>query len=363
MKIIKTHRLEIGAPTRITIILVGCGGTGSYAALHLAQLAFAARARDIGIKLIFVDPDTVEPKNVARQNFAPSEVGQPKAATLARRYSLAFGLAIIPVVARFEAGILREHKQHVGWGEDGLTVVVGCVDNTAARRDIREAVGPDAKKDSTFDFWDKELWWLDAGNHHAHGQVLLGNSTCPKPLLSPPGFAYTLPFPSVQDPKLIALERHEDDTGEVLSCAELVERDVQARTINKMMACWIDVFLERLIISRDLRMMGVELDQRSGQAISIPITGGVVREATKSGQHSYPAGYPAVIDDEDPDDAGTELIGPACPECGGDLIEGRNIIDDEELEIYFCNNCNYAEPVEAYNERQAERAFEQLMGA
>lgn len=335
MKIKKSHRLEIGAPNRVSIILVGCGGTGSYAALHLAQLAYAAQAHDIQIKLVFVDPDRVEQKNVARQNFAPSEVGQPKAVTLARRYSLAFGLAIVPVVGKFEPATLRKWKEESRWTEDRLTVIVGCVDNPAGRRDIRAAIGPALEGNETFDFWQKDLWWLDAGNYHAHGQVLLGNSTSPKPVLSPLGFAYALPFPSVQAPELIAEETAEPDAGEVLSCAELVERDVQARTINKMMACWIDVFLERLIVSRDLRMMGVELDQRSGNAVSLPITDGVVREVKETVKlESYPAGYPANDDD---------VVEMECPGCGAELIEGHDILDDDEgeVEIVFCNICGF----------------------
>jgi PRTRC genetic system ThiF family protein len=357
MKPIKTHRLEIGAPRRVTIILAGCGGTGSYAALHLAQLAYAAHGHEIEIKLVFVDPDHVERKNVARQNFAPGEVGQPKAVTLARRYSLALGLAITPIAGRFERAILNSHKQHTGWAEDGLTIIAGCVDNTAARQDIRAAVLPNSQDGHS---WRKDLFWIDAGNHYAHGQVLLGNSTHPRPLLSPLGFAYGLPLPSVQEPALVAPEAQE--AGPALSCADLVERDVQARTINKMMAAWIDVFCERLIISRDLRMMGVRLDQRSGAAAGIPITGGVVVDPAKgkiSLQDSYPAGYPA---NEDEDDEGyDELTGPMCSECGADLVRGRDIINDEETEIYFCLNCEWRMTAEEFEEMQAGEALGRLM--
>ncbi|GIK42424.1 MAG: hypothetical protein BroJett011_62570 [Chloroflexota bacterium] len=356
MKPIKTHRLEIGAPRRVTIILAGCGGTGSYAALHLAQLAYAARGHEIEVSLVFVDPDTVERKNVARQNFAPAEVGQPKAVTLARRYSLALGLAITPIAGKFERAVLNHYRQQTGWNEDGLTVVAGCVDNIAARQDIRAALLPDIEDGYS---WQKDLFWLDAGNHYAHGQVLLGNSTYPRPLLSPLGFAYGLPLPSVQEPGLVAPEAPE--AGPALSCADLVERDVQARTINKMMAAWIDVFCERLIVSRDLRIMGVRLDQRGGAAAGIPIAGGVVMDPAKgkiSHPDSYPAGYPANEDDEEDDDT---LTGPMCPECGGDIIRGRDIIGGAETEIYFCLHCNWQMTAEEFNEIQAGEALGRLM--
>ena len=47
-----------------TIALVGCGGTGGFLADALGRLLLGRAAR-----LVLVDPDVVEPHNVARQAF------------------------------------------------------------------------------------------------------------------------------------------------------------------------------------------------------------------------------------------------------------------------------------------------------
>lgn len=342
----KIYPLQIGAPQKLSIFLVGCGGTGSYAALHLSQLAWVARQHGIETRLTFIDPDTVEPKNIARQNFAPPEVGRAKADTLAWRYALALGLAITPIVACFNAEHLLRHKFNPRFDTNVLNLVVGCVDNSTARQDIAAAILtlPNA--------YQPDLWWLDAGNHYAHGQVLLGNSTYQQPLLSPLGFAYALPLPHIQNPELTKAQ--EQPPAEAApSCADLTLMDIQSRTINKMMAAWIDVYAEGLVMGRDLRIMATELDQRSGAAVSRPITGGIVLEdrqkQSKSPVAGYPAGYPASREREEGDPAGVN-----CPECQTELLFGQDVIDDEEQDIYFCPACDWLITVEDYQHANSD---------
>ncbi len=324
----KHYRLEIGVPDQVLIMLVGCGGTGSYAALHLAQLAYTARQENIDLNLVFIDPDHVEQKNIGRQNFAPGEIGQPKAVTLARRYSLAYGLSIRPVVEKFSYSLLRQFRLN----PDHFTLVVGCVDNTPARREIHRALT--REMGHVLDFAGRGLWWLDAGNSYRHGQLLLGNSPSPEPLLSPLGFAFALPLPSIQEPDLLKDEPESEspDLRPDLSCAELTALGVQSRTINKMMAGWIDLYCERLIISRDLRMMATELDQRAGMVYSKYITiGRVVDLGVKTHQP------------EDVELGEWDPIAMNCPECGGDLVQGFDVLDPDigPEDIVFCPGCDW----------------------
>jgi hypothetical protein len=79
----KQYRIEIGHPDRVAILLVGVGGTGGHVAPILAQLAAWATDQGLDLRLYFIDPDVVEPKNLGRQNFCAAEVGYPKAFTLA----------------------------------------------------------------------------------------------------------------------------------------------------------------------------------------------------------------------------------------------------------------------------------------
>ncbi len=317
----KRYRVEIGEPAQISIVLVGAGGTGSFAALHLARLAWAARDKGLTVKLGIIDPDVVEAKNIGRQNFAPAEIGQPKAVTLARRYGYAFGLEIPAIVARFEAAMLRHwldtHRT--------LSVVVGAVDNAAARRDI---AGLAAQRD---------LWWLDAGNSEHHGQVLIGNGK--RVQIDATGYATHLPRPSVQEPGLLKGEGG-PQPDEALSCAELLAQEAQSLMVNQMMASWIGVYLTRLILSRDLDVMATHIDLRSGSARSVPVTG---RQSGIAAARSV-----AVSRDADDDAIGEwepeeleQINAGTCPQCGGDTAGGRNTYDEEELEIVFCPACGW----------------------
>ena len=86
------------------------------------------------MRLYFIDPDAVEEKNLVGQNFCPAEIGQPKAFTLAWRYTAVFGLNIIPVIKPFSAEMLKTYQPRPS-PQGTLTIIVGAVDNVCARRD------------------------------------------------------------------------------------------------------------------------------------------------------------------------------------------------------------------------------------
>jgi tRNA A37 threonylcarbamoyladenosine dehydratase len=68
----------------------------------VAQVARALMELGREMRVTFVDPETVEAKNVPRQNFCDAEIGLPKAEALARRYATAWGLEIEVIVRAFE---------------------------------------------------------------------------------------------------------------------------------------------------------------------------------------------------------------------------------------------------------------------
>ena len=132
----KRYRLQTRETERCVVILAGCGGTGSFLALHLARLAYHLHeTRGLRLPLVFVDPDAVEPKNLGRQNFAPAEVGRNKAQALAWRYNLAFGLDIAAQPERFDpAAVYAGARYGVDYGHWAL--LIGAVDNVAGRRSL-----------------------------------------------------------------------------------------------------------------------------------------------------------------------------------------------------------------------------------
>ena len=252
------YAVQIGDPGSIHVALIGCGGTGSFLALHLARLAWDWRERHSqDIRLLFIDPDRVEEKNVGRQNFAPCEISQAKAVQLAHRYSLAFGLPIEALAERFTTAAINPMLST--W--DALRIVVGAVDNAAARQAIHTALSNSPGK----------FWWIDCGNHHDAGQVLIGNRVgLQAPEINPLGFCSALPAPSTQHPELLDAEPDTPDTA--VSCADLALADAQSLMVNQATASWAINFVHRLLLRR-LDVYATYFDLATGSARSLAITG------------------------------------------------------------------------------------------
>jgi len=328
LKPTKRYRVNVGHPTALTLILVGTGGTGSFAAHILAQFAVWANEHGLSTRLIFVDPDAVETKNLVRQNFCPAEVGYPKAFCLAWRYSAAFGLAITPLVRRFGSDILDDNAPFFPT-PTALTVIVGAVDNAAARRDIAAAIEQRIRLGAT-------IWWIDAGNERDSGQVLAGNSLQPEPQLSPLGYCTALPLPHIQEPGLLAPPPRPVEE-ETLSCAELGLLGEQSAMINRQMAGWIGVYLYRLFQSRDLDFMATWLDLAGGAARSTPVSDGKmhapIRRILPAANNTPPTRIPV---------NNTVDIPPLCPECEeGHLVTGQDDFYGIIIPVRFCDHCTY----------------------
>lgn len=77
----------------VRILVLGVGGTGGHVVPNLYRLAYSLKEMR-PIDIILADGDTVEKKNLLRQNFVEADLDQKKAAVLAQRYSSAFGVPI-----------------------------------------------------------------------------------------------------------------------------------------------------------------------------------------------------------------------------------------------------------------------------
>lgn len=130
------------------IYLVGAGGTGAYLAQGLAKM-IAGYKLDIGVSII--DPDVIEEKNCARQNFYHYEIGQSKAEALAMRLNQQYGVSFSGVCDYGEKVIDRP---------DYRGLIVTCVDSLKARKHYKD-----------------KGHWLDMGNGLSTGQAIFG-TTC-----------------------------------------------------------------------------------------------------------------------------------------------------------------------------------------
>jgi len=131
--------------------LIGCGGTGSILAEHLARMIAGFR---LPVCLCLWDGDRVELANVIRQNFRPEEVGVNKAAAMATRLSQEYGI------------VVASRQVNLGDGSPTMfnregTLTITATDNLASRRLVASRY---------------PVWWLDVGNELHHGQAILGTN-------------------------------------------------------------------------------------------------------------------------------------------------------------------------------------------
>lgn len=234
------------------IVQVGVGGTGSWLAMSLARLIYHAEQSGQTVKLVLVDPDNVERRNVGRQGFSLAEVGQNKAESMALRLSLALGIEVAAVAVPFVAKEFVTWAAQQRWSGHGRNrtriVLVGAVDNYLARRELAQAVAEgDGQAHSTR---SGQVWAVDCGNARANGQVLVGNLTDPGQMqVDALGVCSGLPSPYLQEPGL--LEPDPIDSNP-LSCADLTLREEQSLLINTQVAAVAAQYLYDLVIRRTL---------------------------------------------------------------------------------------------------------------
>ena len=242
--------LKISLPEHhhaLKLYLIGCGGNGSWLAPHLVRLTrFLRETRQMKVHLAFVDPDVVEMKNVFRQNFGEAEVGGHKAELLALRYAASWGQSVQVHTAPFAKEMVQLEYRDLG-------VIVGCVDNAAARRTIAEALDQETRLHGAEGL--PRLWWLDAGNGADTGQVLFGAARNIRqlqyafPYFPDQGFCVNLPAPDLQHPELLQVQSQEtaiQPTQDNVSCAERLMTGDQSPSINAMVANIAATYLWRL---------------------------------------------------------------------------------------------------------------------
>lgn len=252
-------KLLLPAYDSITLFLIGCGGTGSWLAPAVVRVGKVLEDRfDKSVKFVFVDPDTVEQKNIYRQNFCQAEVGVNKAEALATRYGLAWGVEILAVQEPVSS------KINYYFGD--LNILIGCVDGLIGRQGIAENFNYLSNRQGS------SIWWLDSGNEASSGQILLGRWGKNEHAFDLPGFCSWLPLPAEQHPELVGKSVYQqlvEPGGESdLSCAEIALADSQGLAINQRMASEAADYLVRMLITKDLRKFATYIDLESGVAKS-----------------------------------------------------------------------------------------------
>ncbi|NEO98708.1 MAG: PRTRC system ThiF family protein [Symploca sp. SIO2E9] len=244
---------------KVSLNLIGCGGTGSWLAASLCRLARVLTEKGKPTQVTFIDPDIVEQANVTRQNFCDAEIGLNKAQTLAVRYSMAWGIEITAIPQPLD-------KMMIDSEQTTLTILIGCVDNAQARNSIANAL--EFHQQWRCSQHATSFWWLDCGNHETSGQVLLGShlSTEPEFYQFHELGCIRLPAPTLQHPDLL-VPRPEELNNHNLSCEQLAMLNAQSLGINQRVAAEATEYLIQLT-TRQLKRFATYFDLASGSANS-----------------------------------------------------------------------------------------------
>lgn len=262
----------------LKIIVIGAGGTGSFAAMAIARLVFELNERGRSVEMLIVDPDLVESGNIPRSNFCSAEIGRFKAQTLAERIALAWSLQVSYSNERFGT---EKHFKRTASSYRELAVLIGCVDNHHARAEIHGAL---LQSEGHRPSEAANTWWIDGGNGKFSGQVLIGSTTkqvSPSNYFAGSTICRNLPAPTLVHPEL--LEDQERRLGrrgtQRVSCPELVRLGEQSLNINQRVAIEIAEMLSALLLTHSLRRFASYFDLESGTSRSLYCTPAQIERA------------------------------------------------------------------------------------
>lgn len=227
-------KLSLKRPVRIVIL--GAGGTGGYVIPHLYRIAYASGRK---CRVIIVDGDTVEKKNLIRQNFSMQDIGENKAAVMAERYSSVFGIETEYIPQYIEDAsdlyeLLYFDKYSYSLDTKPISILIGAVDNNRSR----------AMCNDVFKKLD-DIIYIDSGNGEFSGQVVCGVKANGRVLRKPVARIY---------PDIL---QDDDKFPSELSCAERSISAPQSVAANIFASTAIVTMLYYLLIKGELEKVRI----------------------------------------------------------------------------------------------------------
>lgn len=241
-----------------TVLLIGCGGTGSLVLNRLARLNCAMKMLgEPEFHVVVVDGDVVEEHNVGRQGFVPCDIGQNKAEACIKKVNLAFGTN------------WKSMDEFYKMGERHLTanIVITCVDNAQFRIDFdkhfkkgRHIVNGEP---STL------FYWLDCGNGKDFGQVILGSKQIKQPKSKHKTVAT---LKTVVDYYGDVRDMDNENVQGIEGCSYADSLERQDLFINDFIANYACDLLWNLFRNKYLEIQGVVLNSKTKVAKGISIS-------------------------------------------------------------------------------------------
>lgn len=225
----------------VNISVVGCGGTGSMILRDLARMHVTLQAMGHpGLHVSAFDPDVFSEANIGRQLMDHSDVGRSKAIVLIERINRVYGVQWNGYKNKFRF-------KHQG----NPTLLITAVDTIDARRKIYNS---SLRFISKIENVGGYLYWIDAGNGHNFGQVMLGTS---KTLRQPKSLNFKgvglLPSP-------IEIYQGVKEEGSEDSCSVAQALGKQDLMINSMMAQIVSQMIWSMIREKRISYRGVYLN-------------------------------------------------------------------------------------------------------
>ena len=248
-KPLKAHRIKHWMlRDRITVVVVGCGGTGAALISGLPYLhhALLAAGHPSGIKVCVIDGDRITETNCVRQPFSLSEVGLYKAQVLVNRLNVFWGLdwSAIPT--------------HVRCGRDvpDCDFLISCVDTRAARATLAKVTRLKTRKFHL---------WIDTGNNADSGQFVMGEPIRP----GRKDRSTRLPCIDELFPQMTQASLDRSDSLPACSAAAALIK--QEPYINQSIAQLVLAMLARLFRHGELSYHGGFINLATGRVNPLPV--------------------------------------------------------------------------------------------
>ncbi|NVM66862.1 PRTRC genetic system ThiF family protein [Mucilaginibacter sp. SG538B] len=257
---------------RVTVNLIGAGGTGSHVLTALARLHYMLNELGHpGIAVTVIDSDVIERKNRLRMLFTDADVGFPKSVVLVNRVNRFFGTNWKAVTERYDEDFVKSNLEMAM-----ATITISCVDSVASRfcvaailKEIHQKAGYSR---------NVPKYWLDYGNSRHSGQVILATvGEIGQPKSKKFETVGSLPMVTDEFPGLLA-EAEEKDKGYNCSASvALLEQDLFINTplayigveILKKMFCEGMLFDRGFFMNlKDYRTQPLKVSRKEGICIS-----------------------------------------------------------------------------------------------
>lgn len=149
-------------------IVVGCGGTGTFFLKEFARYLSYKYYGKTPPKVVVIDGDIVEEKNLERQSFSRDlDIGRPKAACFCEALNECFGIESFTAYPQYidtlEDLINIKTSSFNSYAYNPIPVLIGCVDNHRARQVMHRYFN---KADSVI--------YIDSANEFSQGEIVTG---------------------------------------------------------------------------------------------------------------------------------------------------------------------------------------------